>query len=138
LAVNIFAFTEPDEAKRTKSKEYDPVMCGPIKAIPEGYTNYDKVIVNVGSSLTFQQFIEYFKNKLNVEVTMVACGNVSLYNAYMPGGKHAARLPMAIEKVYDEICQEDKVKKNYLVLDIGGSTEDGADFTMPPIKYIFK
>lgn len=59
LAVNIFAFTEPDEVKRNKSKEYDPVMCGPIKAIPEGFTIYDKVVVNKGP-MTFQQFIDHF------------------------------------------------------------------------------
>jgi len=52
LAVNIFAFTEPDEVKRNKSKDYDPIMMGPIKAIPEGYTIYDKVVIQKGRSLT--------------------------------------------------------------------------------------
>jgi ubiquitin-activating enzyme E1 len=53
LAVSLFLFSEPDEVKRNKSKDYDPVMCGPIKCIPEGYTIFDKVVVNKGS-MTFQ------------------------------------------------------------------------------------
>ena len=52
LALPLFLFSEPDEVKRNKSKEFDPIMCGPIKCIPEGYTNYDKVVVSQGS-ITF-------------------------------------------------------------------------------------
>lgn len=39
-------FSEPDNIKKTKSKDYDPIMCGPVKAIPEGFTIYDKITVN--------------------------------------------------------------------------------------------
>ena len=91
LAISLFLFSEPDEIKRNKSKDYDPVMCGPIKCIPEGYTIYDKVVVNKGP-MTFQQFIDHFKNTMNLEVSMITCGSVALYNAYMPGNKHADRL----------------------------------------------
>jgi len=52
LALPMFLFSEPDEVKKNKSKEYDPIMCGPIKCIPENYTCYDKVTINEGS-LTF-------------------------------------------------------------------------------------
>jgi len=41
LALPLFLFSEPDEVKKNKSKEYDPIMCGPIKCIPEDYTIYD-------------------------------------------------------------------------------------------------
>jgi len=53
LALPLFVFTEPDNIKKTKSKDYDPIMCGPVKAVPEGFTIYDKIIVNAGS-LTIQ------------------------------------------------------------------------------------
>lgn len=48
-------------------------MCGPIVCIPEGYTNYDKVVVNKGS-MTFQHLMDHFKNTMNVDVSMVTCG----------------------------------------------------------------
>ena len=41
LALPLFVFTEPDEPKQNKSKEYDPIMMGPVKAIPEGWTIWD-------------------------------------------------------------------------------------------------
>lgn len=52
LAVSLFVFTEPDDIGKVKSKEYDPIMAGPVVAIPEGFTIYDKTLINQGS-LTF-------------------------------------------------------------------------------------
>lgn len=60
LALPLFLFSEPDEVKKTKSVEFDPIMCGPIKALPEGFTIYDKVVVNEGS-MTLGQFIDHIK-----------------------------------------------------------------------------
>jgi len=45
LALPLFLFSEPTEANKTKSKEYDPILMGKVKAIPEDYTIYDKVVV---------------------------------------------------------------------------------------------
>jgi ubiquitin-activating enzyme E1 len=91
LALPLFVFSEPDNIKKTKSKEYDPIMCGPIKAIPEGFTIYDKIEIKEGS-LTLKQFMDYLEKTQGLEISMVACGSVALYNAYLPGGKHKARL----------------------------------------------
>jgi ubiquitin-activating enzyme E1 len=87
----MFVFSEPDEIKKTKSKDYDPIMGGAIKAIPEGFTIYDKITINVGS-ITFQQLFDHLKEKNGLDVSMVACGKVALYNAWLPGGKHKPRL----------------------------------------------
>jgi hypothetical protein len=45
-------FSEPDDVKKIKSKEYCVIMGGPVTCIPEGYTCYDKVTLDEGS-LTF-------------------------------------------------------------------------------------
>ena len=41
LALPMFVFSEPDEPKKNSSKDYDPIMLGPIKAIPENWTIWD-------------------------------------------------------------------------------------------------
>ena len=99
LALPLFLFSEPDEVKKNKSKEYDPIMCGPIKCIPEDYTIYDKVVVDVGP-LTFQQFFDHMKEQYKVDVTMIAAGKIALYNAYLPGNKHADRKDKEIAALY--------------------------------------
>jgi len=45
LALPLFVFSEPTEANKIKSKELDPILGCPVKAIPEGYTIYDKTVV---------------------------------------------------------------------------------------------
>jgi len=49
LALPSIMFTEPDDVKKIKSKDYDPIMGGAVIALPEGYTVYDKTLVNEGS-----------------------------------------------------------------------------------------
>ena len=95
LALPMFLFSEPDEVKKNKSKEFDVIMCGPIKMIPEDYTCYDKVTIDEGS-LTFQGLFDWLLANKGVEITMVTCGKFSLYNGYLPGNKHASRLPRPI------------------------------------------
>ena len=45
LALPLFVFSEPTPTNKTKSKDYDPILMGAVKAIPEGFTIYDKIIV---------------------------------------------------------------------------------------------
>ena len=66
-------------------------MCGPITMLPEGFTNYDKVVLQQGS-MTFQQIFDWLRENKGVDISMVTCGEVALYNAYLPGNKHAPRL----------------------------------------------
>ena len=91
LAIPIFLVEEPHEVKKTKSKDYDPIMGCPVKAVPEGYTIYDKITIAKGH-LTIGQLLEILSKENNLSVSMIACGKCALYNACLPGNKHAPRL----------------------------------------------
>jgi len=54
---------------------------GLIKAIPEGYTIYDKVIVN--GPLTIQQLFDEMKTRFNVDVDMITVGDFVLIGSHM-------------------------------------------------------
>ena len=91
LALPTIMMSQPDDIIKNKSKEFDPIMCGPITMLPEGFTNYDKIVLQQGSQ-TFQQIFDWLSANHGVEISMVTCGEVALYNAYLPGNKHAPRL----------------------------------------------
>jgi ubiquitin-activating enzyme E1 len=139
LALPMFMITEPDDIGHVKSKEFDPIMGCPVKAIPEGFTIYDKTVINEGS-LTFQGLFDYLKDKIGIEISMVACGKVALYNAYLPSGAHKPRLQQKIEDVYQSISKEEIPKgRYYLVIEVSGECiDDGSDFVIPPVKYCFQ
>lgn len=133
-------FSEPTEVGKIKSKDYDPISMSAVKAIPEGYTIYDKTLVNKGS-LTFQELFDHLEQTYGIEVTLVSSGQFALYNAYLPGNKHAPRLQKKVEDVYQEISEEKlDDSKNWLHIELGGSVkdQDDTDFQMPPVKYVYK
>jgi len=66
LALPMFLFSEPDEVKKNKSKEYCPIAMGPIKMLPEDYTCYDKVVVDVGS-LTIEGLQKWLEENKNID-----------------------------------------------------------------------
>ena len=138
LALPSVMFSEPDDIKKIKSKEFDPILCGPVTCIPPEFTVYDKVVINEGS-LTLQQVIDWFTQNKGVEIAMITCGDSAIYNMYLPGNKHAPRLPKKIEEIYLDISGKTIPEgRKYLVLEVGGSiVESGDDFQMPPIKYVF-
>lgn len=133
LALPLFLFSEPSEVNKIKSKDYDPISMCATKSIPEGYTIYDKTHVKKGS-LTFQQLFDHLKAEIGIDVSLVSSGQFSLYNSWLPGGKHAARLNRPIEDVYGEVCTEAlPATRNYICLEVGGNVivadgEDELDF----------
>jgi ubiquitin-activating enzyme E1 len=137
LALPLFVFSEPTEVNKTKSKELDPILGCPIKAIPENFTIYDKVVIQ--GPLTFRQFFDQMKERFNIEITLVSCGKMALFNSYLPGGKHEARRDREIAEVYRSISDEPIPDgRYYLCLELGGEViGEGCDFAIPTVKYIF-
>lgn len=45
LALPMFLFSEPIPTNKMKSQDFDPILGCPVKAIPENFTIYDKIVV---------------------------------------------------------------------------------------------
>ena len=116
LAIPLFVFTEPIEANKAKDVEMDPIMFGPIKAIPEGWTIWDNI--EVRGSRTIQEFLDWLKDTYKVATTLVSSGTLAVYNSYLLGKKHAPRLSRKIEDLNREIGTIVE-GRNYLILEVG-------------------
>lgn len=51
LATNHYLLAEPLPPHRTVSKEFDPMSGGEVRAMPDGFTAWDKVVVRRGDLL---------------------------------------------------------------------------------------
>ena len=49
LALPLWVFNDPVEAIMNEDKEFDPIMCGPIKVIPGKFTKWQKLMLRVHS-----------------------------------------------------------------------------------------
>lgn len=80
------------------------------------------------------------KAEYNIDITLVSCGKMALYNGYLPGNKHAPRKEKNIEDIFFGISDEPLPEgRYYLQLELGGEViGDGIDFSIPTVKYIFK
>ena len=138
LALPLFVFSEPTEVNKTKTKEFDPILGCKVKAIPEGFTIYDKIVIK--GPMTVQEIFDHFRTSQNLDVNLLACGSMVVYNKYLPGNRHADRLTREIYDVYSQIAQEPVIEsRNYLILELGGEVEDeGCDFAIPSVKYYFR
>lgn len=138
LGINAYQFSEPMPVSKITSKEYDPIVMGPVKTIPEeGYTIFDKVTVDEGS-LTVQQFMTHLEGKYGTEVQLIAAGDYSVYNMWLPNNKHAPRLEKKIEDIFVEIDGKPLPDhQKYMILVLGGALKDtGDDFNMPDRKSV--
>lgn len=72
LALPFWLFSEPQEAIKNKDKDYDPIMMGPVKAVPSNFTTWDKIIIP--GSLTLGEFIGKIKADYKVVVSIMSSG----------------------------------------------------------------
>lgn len=54
LALPLWIFSEPEPPIIIRDKDYDPVLMGPVKAIPAGHTTWDNIPVN--GPMTIRKF----------------------------------------------------------------------------------
>jgi len=135
LAIPLWVFSEPLPPIKNKDKDYDPILLGAVKAIPPGFTTWDKIIIQ--GPLTLEGIMKHIKEKYGIQVSIMSCGKLCVYNKYGGGGNNAIRLQLTPDECYKHITQEVYPKhKKFVELEISGEALDGVDCVTPSIKYI--
>lgn len=135
LAVSLFVLTEPAEKIEHSDKDFDPIMLGPVKAVPPKWTVWDKIVIN--GSMTIRQFIDFMQEKYQVDVSIITSNNITLIQTYMKSNQD--RLDKKIEDVYMHNSKQllhDAIP--YMVLEVSADTVDGATALMPLVQYNFR
>ncbi|KAJ1610194.1 ubiquitin-activating enzyme E1 (UBA) [Cryptosporidium canis] len=137
LSLPLFVITEPLPSSKTTSKDFDPVVGGPLRARPEGFTSWDKLIIEQRDG-TIQDIINFLTEKLNLETQIISFGNVCLYNAYMPN--HQERKCIPLTSLIEQITKKKmNITKNNIALEVSCcDIDDGVDTVIPSIKFVFK
>ncbi|CAJ1384081.1 unnamed protein product [Effrenium voratum] len=137
LALPLWVLSEPLPPVKTVSKDHDPIIMGPVKAKPEGFTTWDKVECRLGDA-TLQAFLDFLTDEVGVEVMIMSSGNACLYNAYVPA--HKKRLKEKITDLWETITKQKlSAKRTYLTLEVSASDiDDGVDVVIPSVKFQFR
>ncbi|XP_033745969.1 LOW QUALITY PROTEIN: ubiquitin-like modifier-activating enzyme 1 [Pecten maximus] len=121
LALPFFAFSEPLLAP--VNKYYD-----------KEFTLWDRF--EIQGEMTLQEFLDYFKNDLNLEITMLSQGVSMLYSFFMSPAKRAERLKMPMSEVVKQVSKK-KIPSyvKALVLELCCNDTEGEDVEVPYVQY---
>uniref|UniRef100_A0AAU7BNT9 E1 ubiquitin-activating enzyme n=1 Tax=Propylea japonica TaxID=158624 RepID=A0AAU7BNT9_9CUCU len=121
LALPFIGFSEPIAAPKM---EY----CG------KPWTLWDRF--EVDGEMTLGEFVDYFKTKHGLEVTMLSQGVCMLYSFFMPKAKAQERLGMSMSEVVKRVSKK-KIEPHVkaLVFELCCNDEDGNDVEVPYVKY---
>ena len=131
LAINIFMFSEPIPPKVHKDKEYDPILLGPVKALPVDWNTWSRLEVEGGK--TVEEMNADIKKRFGFIVSTIGVGNLSIWNSYMDNTNY--RFTMKVEDVLEELGRKRNNGKLYEQLHISGELEDMTDVVCPYVKY---
>jgi ubiquitin-activating enzyme E1 len=56
--------SEPKPTIHMKDKDEDPILLGPVKAVPPNWTVWDTIVIN--KSMICQELIDFIKEKYGV------------------------------------------------------------------------
>ena len=72
-------------------------------------------------------------------MNIVSCGKTCVYNGYLPGNKHADRLPKVLHTLYEEISGVKIIEgRRYLAVEAScEGLEEDIDMAIPVVKYTF-
>lgn len=102
LAVNVYVFPDPLPPTKTEDKDYDPVMMGPVKAIPKGFTNWDKI--RLTGCDTLGDVVTQVKEQYGVSLSIIGCGKATIYNLYSNKAEMQIRLGLPMREVYKRVA----------------------------------
>lgn len=144
-----FNLFEPVGPKKAKA-EYSHIDMCMVKPVPEGWTTWDRVVVDKGD-LTVQEFIDIFPSVHH------GCKIESLFFKIPSSGKDVTQKPVwvsfpvtseqkssvaknsprKLSEVYVEYYGEIPGKKTYLMLEGSVVNSEGDPASIPPIKFVF-
>jgi len=126
LALPFFGFSEPIAPQKTKIRE------------SWSWTLWDRF--DIQGTMTLQQFLDYFKEKYQLEVTMLSCGVSMVYSFFLAKDKLNDRLPKKITDVIADITKQPIPEtKSYLTMEVCcNRLEDDEEVDVPYIRYQFR
>lgn len=121
LALPFFGFSEPIAAPT--NKYYD-----------KEWTLWDRF--EVDGEMTLEEFIKYFEEKHELEITMLSQGVSMLYSFFMPPAKRTERMSLPMSEVVKKVSKK-KIEQHVraLVLEVCANDKDGEDVEVPYVKY---
>lgn len=121
LALPFFGFSEPISAPKMSYYDHE-------------WTLWDRF--EIKGELTLKEFIDYFQEKHNLEITMLSQGVCMLYSFFMAKAKCQERMGLPMSEVVKKVSKK-KIEPHVkaLVFELCCNDNDGNDVEVPYVRY---
>ena len=104
------------------------------------WTLWDRFDVDEGRDLTLAEFLDYFKSRHGLEITMISSGVSILYSFFTNAKKLKERMPLPMSQLVTEVSKtEFKPKQQYITFEICCNDVDtDDDVEVPYVRYKFR
>ncbi|KAG8460806.1 hypothetical protein KFE25_010861 [Diacronema lutheri] len=127
LALPFFAFSEPMPAPKVK-----------MGGSGGEWTLWDRFEVNERRDLSLREFIDHFKDKHKLEVTMISSGVSIIYSFFTAKAKLEERMPMPMSELVKTISKTElPASSNWLTFELCCNElgDEGDEVEVPAVKY---
>lgn len=132
---NLSLHTKSCPVTKNYDSDCDPIMFGPVKAYPIGFTIWDKLIIP--GPLSLESFISYVLAHHNISTCLISIEKTIIFSIFSKNPLYEDQKAKKIESIYQE--KGGKIEGlSHLKLILTGETPlTCIDCNIPPIKYIF-
>jgi len=99
LALPLWVLSETLPPEKFVDKDMDPILMGPVKAVPNGFTKWDKI--EIKGPKTLKQISEEVKEKYGVNLSLWGVDKIPLLGQNLMNPK-MERMDMLPDKAYFE------------------------------------
>ena len=129
-AINLYLQSESQKATKIITGNYNNLMGCVIKANPEAFTNWDFINVNrrKHNIENISNLIVYLTKKYNIEINMLVCENMILYNSF-----NTVNINKTFLNIYNDLF---KNKTEYLIMELSSFDNSGVPILTPKLIYL--
>lgn len=126
LALPLFTFSEPIEPKLTATN---------IRGEDFNWTAWDRIDVNIGD-VTLREFLEFFNEQYDCEISMLSYGATILYAMYSAKSRSKERMAMKMTQLIETVTKKpvDPTLK-YFILEVCAADAEDEDLELPYIRF---
>lgn len=128
-AFNLYLQSESQKATKIITGNYNNLMGCVVKAIPEAFTNWDfiKLGRKKNNIENINNLIVYLNKKYNIEINMLLCEDIILYNSF-----NTVNINKTFNNIYNEVG---KNKTEYLIIESSCFDNTGIPILTPKLIY---
>lgn len=131
LAIPIFMFSEPSPPLVHLDKKFDPILLGPVVAIPPKHNTWSRI--EATGPKTLNQLKEEVHKQYGFALSSYMIEGNQIYSTYAPNLNY--RLDMTVEAILKEVNFQIYAGRKYVLISLGGETDDMVDVDCPVMKY---